>query len=221
MVLSIKFNKEYNLEPTIFLWNSRFFSSLVFWSLSSIISKFWLYKYLQNPGMKYVRFGSFQSFQVIAYFLFLQLEFQEYFNDIDSILFCWKSLPSGKKQQQQRNKNTYVFSFSFLTLHQVPPAVSLLLFIPKVATKSFRVIPGISLKPLLILSFRLPGTILTGLWYSFVCALGHVFLRSSFVRDLSIYELIKEPSGQPRCPFRIPPHRPHLSAKTVLLLVFF
>lgn len=40
--------------------------------------------------------GNFQSLQVTTYFLFVQLEFQDYLNNIDSILFCWKTLPFGK-----------------------------------------------------------------------------------------------------------------------------
>lgn len=122
-----------------------------------------------------------------------------------------------------KKPTTWVVLLSALIFNFAPssPCSAPVFLILNIATESFCVVPGILLKPPFILSFSLPGSILTGLGYSFAFVLAYGFLLSSFVRDLLIYELIKELAGQPHCSFRIPPHFLCLSSETMLLLICF
>lgn len=205
------------MKIQIFLISSLLVSSLNhFWIvvfMSIYKSFFKILAWNMFPGLE-----TFKASRWLLTFCLLSVSFK--ITLTTSILFSSAERSLLLKVKKQ---NTSVVLLSLLIFNLAPSSASNVpVFLNlNIATKSFCVVPDIFLKPLLIPSFRLPGTILTGIWDSFVFVLGSVFLLSSFVFDLLIYKLIEELAGQPHCSFRVPLHFPLLSSETVLLLVHF
>lgn len=195
MVISIQGTRLYNLEPhvlstkiQIFLISTLLVSSLdhfqtsVLQTFIKVSSKFW-----------HEIMSGVETFKASRWPLTFCLSSWS-FKIIWTILILFSS--AERSCLLVKKQNIWVVLFLLiLNLVPVPQVVSLPLLILNIVAKSFCVVPGIFLKPLLILSFSLDGIILTGLWYSFVFVLGYVFLLPSFIHDLLKYKWIKSFPG--------------------------